>query len=89
MKTLIAATAVAAAIMLAPAAASAGERMGDGLMGAGAGLLVGGPVGAVAGGVIGYTAGPHISRGMGFHRHRYHRHSHYQRTRASVHRAER
>ena len=83
MKTLMTAAAVAATIALVPTAASAGERLGDGLMGAGAGLLVGGPVGAVAGGVIGYTAGPHISRGMGFHRHgRSHRHANYHRSRA-------
>ncbi|PPQ29750.1 hypothetical protein CCR94_13925 [Rhodoblastus sphagnicola] len=52
--------------------ATAGERLNDGLMGAGAGALVGGPVGAVAGGTIGYVAGPSISRGSGPH-HRHHR----------------
>lgn len=77
MKILIGAAALAATLTLVPAAAGAQERIGDGLMGAGAGLLVGGPVGAVAGGAIGYAAGPHISRGMGFHRHhRYYRHRH-------------
>jgi hypothetical protein len=52
--------------------AQAGERIGDGLLGAGAGAIVGGPVGAVVGGAIGYTAGPHIARSMGVHRHRRH-----------------
>ncbi len=75
MKLLVSTTLVAATLLLAPAAAYAGERFGDALGGAAAGALVGGPVGAVAGGAIGYTAGPHISRGLGFHRHRhvYHR----------------
>jgi hypothetical protein len=74
MKTLLIAGALMGGLMLAPSA-QAGERFGDGLMGAAAGALVGGPVGAVAGGAIGYSAGPHISRGMGFHRHhRYYRH---------------
>ena len=41
----------------------AGERLNDGLMGAGAGAIVGGPVGAVSGGAIGYVAGPSISMG--------------------------
>jgi len=71
MKTLLTVVAVVSVVALAPAIAGAGERIGDGLMGAGAGAIVGGPVGAVAGGVIGYTAGPTISRGLGFHRHRY------------------
>lgn len=76
MKTALTAAAIAAGLLLAPAVAGAQERIGDGLMGAGAGAIVGGPVGAVAGGVIGYTAGPTISRGMGFHHH-YYRHRHY------------
>jgi hypothetical protein len=76
MKKFLAIAAITVGIAMLPALASAQERLGDGLMGAGAGALVGGPVGAVAGGVIGYTAGPHISRGMGFHRHyRHHRYS--------------
>ena len=54
-------------------ASQAGERIGDGLLGAGAGAVVGGPVGAVVGGAIGYTAGPHIARRMGIHRHRHQR----------------
>lgn len=61
---------------LAGGAATAGERLNEGLMGAGAGAIVGGPVGALAGGAIGYTAGPTIARG--FHHHRYyHRHYHH------------
>ena len=35
----------------------AGERLNDGLLGAGAGAIVGGPVGAAAGGAIGYVQG--------------------------------
>ena len=58
-----------AAALLAPTAAGAGERVFDGALGAGSGALVGGPVGFVAGGVVGFVAGPHISRGLGFHRH--------------------
>ena len=72
MKNLMAAATIAVAITLAPAGAYAGERILDGAMGAGAGLLAFGPVGAIAGGVIGYTAGPNISRSMGFHHRRYH-----------------
>jgi hypothetical protein len=53
------------AMICAPSFASAQERLGDGAMGAVAGLLVGGPVGAVAGGVIGYTAGPGIAQSWG------------------------
>lgn len=64
--------ALLAGVVLTGAAASAGERLNDGLMGAGAGALVGGPVGAVAGGAIGYTTGPRISHGYRSHR-RYHR----------------
>jgi hypothetical protein len=61
--------AVVAAALSAPTAAGAGERVFDGALGAASGALVGGPVGFVAGGVVGFVAGPHISRGMGFHRH--------------------
>jgi outer membrane lipoprotein SlyB len=75
MKKFLAIAVITAGITMVPVLASAQERIGDGLMGAGAGALVGGPVGAVAGGVIGYTSGPHISRGLGFHRH--YRHQHY------------
>lgn len=78
MKFAWAAAIIAAGIAIAPTVASAGERLGDGLMGAGAGALVGGPVGAVAGGVIGYTAGPTISHGMGLHRHRHYHYRHYR-----------
>ncbi len=63
-----------AGIALAGASATAGERLNDGLMGAGAGALVGGPVGAVAGGAIGYVEGPNISHGIHHRRHRHHIH---------------
>jgi hypothetical protein len=64
------------AALLAPTAASAGERLFDGALGAASGALVAGPAGFLAGGVIGYVAGPRISRGLGFHRHyRYARYS--------------
>lgn len=68
---------LAALVLLASrlAAATAGERLNDGLMGAGASAVVGGPVGAVAGGAIGYVAGPNIAHG-GYHHHRRH-HRHY------------
>ncbi len=69
---------VAALIMgvaLAGAPAMAGERLNDGLMGAGAGAIVGGPVGAVGGGAIGYVAGPSISHG--FHHHHHHHYAHH------------
>ena len=72
MKTIIiVGVALAASLVYAPSS-QAGERIGDGLLGAGAGAVVGGPVGAVVGGAIGYTAGPHIARSMGIHRHRRH-----------------
>ena len=69
IRTILAGGVLAAALVLAPTFASAGERVGDGLMGAAAGAVVGGPVGAIAGGAIGYTAGPHIARHMGVHHH--------------------
>jgi hypothetical protein len=69
------AIAFVAAALLAPTAASAGERVVDGALGAASGALVAGPVGLVAGGVIGFVAGPNISHGMGLHRH--YRHGHY------------
>jgi uncharacterized protein YcfJ len=59
----IAVSALVCALMVAPAAA--GERLGDGAMGALAGAVVAGPVGLVAGGVIGYAAGPNISERLG------------------------
>jgi hypothetical protein len=80
------AIAVVAAALAAPTAAGAGERVFDGALGAASGALVGGPVGFVAGGVVGFVAGPHISRGMGFHRH--YRHRYYGRH-ASAPRGER
>ncbi len=74
----IAIAAILSGLVVAPAAA--GERLGDGAMGALAGAVVAGPVGLVAGGVIGYTAGPHISRGIGINRpHRYRRVRHVYR----------
>jgi hypothetical protein len=73
MKTIFAASVIAAGIMLAPATAGAGERVGDAAMGALAGAVVLGPVGAVAGGVIGYTAGPGIGRGLRGHKTRSYR----------------
>jgi hypothetical protein len=66
------AIAVMAAALLAPAVASAGERVFDGALGAASGVLVGGPIGLVAGGVVGYVAGPNISHSLGFHRHYHH-----------------
>ncbi len=65
------------AVLLAPTAASAGERLFDGALGAAAGALVAGPAGFLVGGVIGYAAGPRISRPLGFHR--FHRHYRYAR----------
>jgi hypothetical protein len=69
------AIAVIVAALSAPTAASAGERVFDGALGAASGAIVGGPVGLVAGGVVGFVAGPHISRGLGFHRHYRHGYS--------------
>ena len=60
-------------LALSGAPAMAGERLNEGLMGAGAGAIVGGPVGAVAGGAVGYVAGPSIARGF-HHHHHYHHH---------------
>ena len=85
MRKVIAIAFIVAAL-LAPTAASAGERLFDGALGAASGALVGGPVGFVAGGVVGFVGGPHISRGLGFHRH--YRHGYYGR-RASAPRDER
>jgi hypothetical protein len=69
--------AIVAGALLAPAAASAGERVLDGALGAASGGIVFGPVGLVAGGLTGYVAGPNIARGLGLKGH--HRHSHYAR----------
>ncbi|MDI9849924.1 hypothetical protein QM467_17930 [Rhodoblastus sp. 17X3] len=63
------------ALLLAGAPAMAGERLNEGLMGAGA--IVGGPVGAVAGGAVGYVAGPSIARGF-HHNDHYHHHYRYE-----------
>ena len=70
------AIAVVAAALSAPTAAGAGERVFDGALGAASGALVGGPVGFIAGGAVGFFAGPHISRGLGFHRHYRHGYRH-------------
>ena len=66
-KVIAIAFAVAAALLV-PTAASAGERVLDGALGAASGALVAGPGGFIAGGIIGYVAGPDISRSLGFHR---------------------
>jgi hypothetical protein len=66
-----------ATALLAPAAASAGERVLDGALGAASGGIVFGPVGLVAGGLTGFVAGPNIARGLGLkgrYRHHYARH---------------
>jgi len=68
---------VAALLGLAATAASAGERLFDGALGAASGALLFGAPGFVAGGVIGYVAGPRISRGLGFHR--LYRYAYYDR----------
>ena len=73
---------VAAVLAFAPTAASAGERLFDGALGAASGALLFGAPGFVAGGAIGYVAGPRISRGLGFHRHYrygYSRYGYYSR----------
>jgi hypothetical protein len=64
MKRIVTMAFVAAAL-LAPAAASAQERVIDGVLGGASGGIVFGPVGVVAGGLTGYVAGPHIARGLG------------------------
>ena len=75
MKRILAVTLVTGAVLLAPAVASAQERLLDGALGAGAGAIVGGPVGAAVGGVVGYVAGPNIATGLGV-RHPYRRYHH-------------
>jgi hypothetical protein len=67
MKITIAAAAIAAGLIFAPAAAHADRAVNTGL-GVGTGLLVFGPVGAVVGGVVGYTAGDSIARSWGVSR---------------------
>ena len=76
---IAAVAAIWSVLLLMPAAA--GERLGDGAMGALAGAVVAGPVGLVAGGVIGYAAGPKISEGLGINkpRHRRVRYVRYRR----------
>jgi hypothetical protein len=59
--------------------ASAQERLGDGALGALAGVLDGGPIGLVAGGVVGYTAGPAIASSWGVRGQRHYRRTHYRR----------
>jgi hypothetical protein len=63
---------VAAAALLAPAPASAGERVLDGALGGASGAIVFGPVGLVAGGLTGFVAGPGIARGLGLKGRRHH-----------------
>jgi len=64
-------------LAIAPAAAEAQERLGDGALGALAGVVVvGGPVGGIAGGVVGYTAGPNIASAWGL---RHPRRAHHSR----------
>ena len=75
----IAISALLCGLMLNPAAA--GERLGDGAMGALAGAVVAGPVGLVAGGVIGYAAGPNISERLGINKPRHRRIRHVYRYR--------
>lgn len=91
MRTWIFAAAILASSAVAPLAAQAQERLGDGVMGAAAGAAVGGPVGAVVGGVVGFTSGPHIARGLGVrpcynHCLGYHRGHHYYHNYAYYHR---
>ena len=63
--------------LLAPSAASAGERVVDAALGAASGAIVAGPVGLVAGGVIGFAAGPDIAHGLGLHHHHHHYYGHH------------
>jgi len=72
MKRIVTIAFVAAAL-LAPATASAGERVLDGVLGGVSGGIVFGPVGLVAGGLTGYVAGPSIAHGLGLNG-RHHRH---------------
>jgi hypothetical protein len=60
MKSTLAALLVA--LIFTPAAADAGERVGDAALGAVSGAVVFGPVGLVAGAVVGFAAGPAIAQ---------------------------
>lgn len=64
MKRIVTIACVAVALLV-PAAANAGERVVDGVLGGVSGAVVFGPVGLVAGGLTGYVAGPSIARGLG------------------------
>ena len=69
MKITIAAAAIAAGFIIAPATAEAQSRdAGNAALGGAAGLVVLGPVGLVAGAAIGYTAGEGIARSWGISR---------------------
>jgi hypothetical protein len=70
-------TALALGLSITASAASAENRLVDGVLGAGAGALVAGPVGLVAGGVIGYSSGPGISCTMRDDCHRRFHHHHH------------
>ncbi len=72
MTKVLVTLAIILGLAVAGAPAMAGERLNDGLLGAGAGAIVGGPVGAAAGGAIGYVGGPAISH----HHYRGHHHHH-------------
>jgi hypothetical protein len=72
MTRMLASAVAAAAVVVAPVAAGAQERLGDAALGALSGALVGGPVGAVAGGVVGFTAGPSIAHSWGLRHHPHH-----------------
>ena len=69
MKNAFFVLALLAGVTLAGVPAMAGERLNDGLMGAGAGALVGGPVGAVVGGVGGAAVGNAVTNHHYYHRH--------------------
>jgi len=75
----IAISTLLSALVLTPAAA--GDRLGDGAMGALAGAVVAGPVGLVAGAVIGYAGGPNISERLGINKPRHRRVRHVYRYR--------
>ena len=80
MKRIAAIVGLAIALLVAAVPVNAQHRLGDTLIGAGAGAVVGGPVGAVVGGAVGYTQGPRIERAAYYRRYhgrgrvyRYHR----------------